>query len=198
MSLGKRLKTEREKRGWSQIYVANKVGITNAVLSNYERDYRDPDTETLKKLAELYEVSVDYLLGRDEPSTPEPDPHAFAERLKKGLETHNLTVEDAAEHCGVTPEYIQKLIDQPKIPGTGTLYKLADLIKVTPSYLCGLVDNPIEHSVHVPKPKEIIEFLEENEVMLMGKILSDEDKEKLQNVMLAIFSEAKVMNKRKK
>jgi len=65
MSLGTRLKKEREKRNWSQIYVAKKIGITNAVLSNYERDYRDPDTATLKKIAELYEVSVDYHLGHE-------------------------------------------------------------------------------------------------------------------------------------
>ena len=64
MKLGLRLKNEREKRNWSQKYVADKVGITNAVLSNYERDIRDPDTETLRKLSDLFEVSVDYLLGR--------------------------------------------------------------------------------------------------------------------------------------
>src|SRR5690606_3461918 len=64
------LKKEREKRNWSQVEVAKKVGITNAVLSNYERDYRDPDTETLKKLADLYNVSTDFLLGRTENSSP--------------------------------------------------------------------------------------------------------------------------------
>lgn len=64
MSLGSRLKKERERRKWSQKEVAEKIGITNAVLSNYERDYRDPDTVTLKKLADLYEVETDYLLGR--------------------------------------------------------------------------------------------------------------------------------------
>lgn len=63
MTLGERLKAAREKKGWSQLYVAQKLGIANTVLSNYERDYRDPDTETLKRLAELYEVSTDYLLG---------------------------------------------------------------------------------------------------------------------------------------
>ena len=63
MSLGYRLKKEREKRNWSQKFVAEKIDITNTVLSNYERDYRDPDTETLKKLADLYGVSTDYLLG---------------------------------------------------------------------------------------------------------------------------------------
>lgn len=64
MSLGKRLSQERTKRHWSQKYVAEKIGITNTVLSNYERDYRDPDTQTLAMLADLYEVTTDYLLGR--------------------------------------------------------------------------------------------------------------------------------------
>lgn len=71
MSLGARLKRERERRGWSQIYVAEKLGITNSVLSNYERDYRDPDTTMLKKIAELYEVSTDYLLGLSIARSPE-------------------------------------------------------------------------------------------------------------------------------
>lgn len=66
MSLGTRLKNERERKGWSQLYVAEKIGITNTVLSNYERDYRDPDTVTLTKLADLYDVDTDYLLGRSE------------------------------------------------------------------------------------------------------------------------------------
>ncbi|MED4126725.1 helix-turn-helix transcriptional regulator [Shouchella miscanthi] len=34
-------------------------------LSSYERDIRDPDTASLKKLAEFYEVSTDFLLGMD-------------------------------------------------------------------------------------------------------------------------------------
>lgn len=66
MSLGERLKKERERKGWSQLYVAEKLGITNTVLSNYERNYRDPDTSTLAKLADLYDVDTDYLLGRSD------------------------------------------------------------------------------------------------------------------------------------
>lgn len=63
-SLGKRLKRSREKTHLTQQQVADKMGISNGTLSGYERDYRDPDTDTLNKLAVLYEVSVDYLLGR--------------------------------------------------------------------------------------------------------------------------------------
>lgn len=87
MSLGQRLKAERERRNWSQKFVAEKVGITNTVLSNYERNYRDPDTETLRKLADLYEVSVDYLLGRDNknglPELTEKDERDIAKRMEK-------------------------------------------------------------------------------------------------------------------
>lgn len=64
MDLGTKLRKEREKRNWSQKYVAEKVGISsNAVLSHYERGVRDLNTKTLKKLARLYDVSSDYLIG---------------------------------------------------------------------------------------------------------------------------------------
>ncbi|MBB6446514.1 transcriptional regulator with XRE-family HTH domain [Bacillus benzoevorans] len=76
------MKFEREKRNWSQKFVAGKVGITNTVLSNYERDYRDPDTDTLKKLADLYEVGADYLLGSNKPSNQtSKDERDIAKRL---------------------------------------------------------------------------------------------------------------------
>ncbi|WP_412095010.1 helix-turn-helix domain-containing protein [Bacillus haynesii] len=66
MTLGERLKIARENKKWSQEKAAEKVGITKSVLSNYERDYRDPDTKTLKRLSDIYEVSTDYLLGKKE------------------------------------------------------------------------------------------------------------------------------------
>lgn len=40
-------------------------------MSNYERDYRDPDTDTLLKLSDLYNVSTDYLLGKEDVKTKE-------------------------------------------------------------------------------------------------------------------------------
>lgn len=63
-TLGERLRYLREKRGWSQTLVCKKLGISNSTLSGYERDYREPDTDTLSRLAGLYGVTTDYLLGR--------------------------------------------------------------------------------------------------------------------------------------
>lgn len=64
--LSVRLRSSRESAGLSQIDAAKKLEISNGTLSGYERDYRDPDTRTLEKMADLYEVSVDYLLGRSD------------------------------------------------------------------------------------------------------------------------------------
>lgn len=66
MSLGQRLRAARLKKELTQDAVAAKVGITFQALSNYERDVRDPDTDILTRLASLYGVSADYLLGRDD------------------------------------------------------------------------------------------------------------------------------------
>ena len=63
MALGERLKKARNDKNLTQIEAAKKLGVTNGALSGYERNYRDPDTNMLKQMAELYEVSLDYLLG---------------------------------------------------------------------------------------------------------------------------------------
>ena len=65
VELGKRLENLRESKGWNKTYVSKKIGLkTMQTYANYEYGSREPDLETLKELAELYGVSVDYLLGK--------------------------------------------------------------------------------------------------------------------------------------
>lgn len=60
------LRTLRKKRGLSQTEVETKTGIAQALLSKYENGLRLPPAETLIKLADFYDVSVDYILMRTE------------------------------------------------------------------------------------------------------------------------------------
>jgi HTH-type transcriptional regulator, competence development regulator len=60
--LGTRLKELRGKR--SQEEVAERIGISRARYSHYENNRSQPDNELLNKLADYYQVTVDYLLGR--------------------------------------------------------------------------------------------------------------------------------------
>src|SRR5690625_5614034 len=81
--LAKRLKEARNKAGLKQIDAAKKQGISNGTLSGYERDYRDPDTEILHKMANLYDVSVDWLLGNSEqPRYENVEDEEFEEFIK--------------------------------------------------------------------------------------------------------------------
>lgn len=63
-TLGDRLRRLREKKEWTQKYAATVFGITSGALSNYERGERTPDAEMLKRIAEVYDVSIDYLIGK--------------------------------------------------------------------------------------------------------------------------------------
>ena len=61
----KNIKSLRLDRNLNQQTVANYLGITQQAYANYERGVRQPDPETLTKLADFFDVSIDYLLGRD-------------------------------------------------------------------------------------------------------------------------------------
>lgn len=62
--LGARLKEKRKAAKLTQTDIANKIGITQAGYAFYENGRNEPDIETLRKLADLFETSVDFLIGR--------------------------------------------------------------------------------------------------------------------------------------
>lgn len=64
-TLGARLSYLREKKGWTKTYVSKKLGMkTVSTYANWEYDTRQPDNDMIVRLAELFEVPTDYLLGK--------------------------------------------------------------------------------------------------------------------------------------
>ncbi|ECX5846871.1 helix-turn-helix transcriptional regulator, partial [Listeria monocytogenes] len=64
-TLSKKLEYLRNSKGWSKVEVAKRLGMkASSTYSNWEYGNREPDIDTLKRIADLYGVSVDYLLGR--------------------------------------------------------------------------------------------------------------------------------------
>ena len=61
-----RLKEMRKSRGYTQVSLQMQTGIEQALLSKFENGERVPPTETLLRLAEFYNVSIDYILCRTE------------------------------------------------------------------------------------------------------------------------------------
>ena len=62
--LSKRLKECRKEHGYTQGQVAIYCDITEKAYQNYELMTRQPKIEILIKIADLYKVSIDYLVGR--------------------------------------------------------------------------------------------------------------------------------------
>ena len=62
--LSKRLKLCRKEKGLTQQQVAIYCDITEKAYQNYELMTREPKLEILVKIADFYEVSLDYLVGR--------------------------------------------------------------------------------------------------------------------------------------
>ena len=58
------LKELRKSAGLTQISLQMKTGIEQALLSKFENGERTPPTETLMTLADFYNVSMDYIMGR--------------------------------------------------------------------------------------------------------------------------------------
>jgi Predicted transcriptional regulators len=88
------LKLLRKRKGMLQDDVAKYLGLTRPAYSHYETGKRVPDGEMLEKLADLYEVTIDELMGR-------------------------IPVEDVGRHLEEVPELIPE--DEVMIPLVASL-----------------------------------------------------------------------------
>ena len=89
-----RLRDLRAKSGKNQDTVSEECGISRIALARYEGGQRMPKMNILAKLAEYYGVTVDYLMGRDEPAAAPNVP----ERLQESYALlQQLTDEEYAE-----------------------------------------------------------------------------------------------------
>lgn len=67
MTIGNRISALRKEHSYSQEYVASRLGVSRQAVSKWETDQSAPDTYNLIALAELFNVSVEYLaIGKRE------------------------------------------------------------------------------------------------------------------------------------
>lgn len=63
--LGKRILEQRQMRGWSQVELARRLHLAKQTISNWENGNIQPSIEMLLHLSDLFGVSTDYLLGKE-------------------------------------------------------------------------------------------------------------------------------------
>lgn len=89
VSLGDKLKMLRKKNNLTQQQVAERLNVSKAVVSSYELSNRSPSFQTLVKIANIYNVTTDFLLGINK---------------RKMIDITNLTSEQA--------DIIEKLVQE--------------------------------------------------------------------------------------
>ena len=95
------LKKAREKVGLTQAQAAEAIGVSDGTYKNYEQGKREPNGDKMVTIANLFNVTTDYLLGR------EPAPNPFADL--------NLSEEDeanvVAKYMSLPPEIRACMLD---------------------------------------------------------------------------------------
>lgn len=64
-TIGKRLAEIRKSKKFKQTELAEMLNVSQQVISNIERGVTAPDIEQLKKFADIYNISLDQLVGRE-------------------------------------------------------------------------------------------------------------------------------------
>ena len=84
----------RTSSNLTQNAIAEKIGISRSTIGMYETGAREPDFETLEKIADYFNVDIDFLLGRTNQTTMLP------ETIGKYSRTHELDIiyEQLSDH----------------------------------------------------------------------------------------------------
>jgi len=116
MMIGERIKSLREEKKITQQELAQYLGVSQKTISNYEKEERSPDPETLRKIADYFDVTVDYLLGRSNnrklTRRDERDIEKIIEETRQRIEnTEGLMLDGKI----LNPEDIEAIIDAMRV-----------------------------------------------------------------------------------
>ena len=102
--LGKRIKEQRKKMNLTQEELGHLINVTNVIICCYENGTRTPTLETLKVLAETFNVDINYLLGNDSYEIADGDNSygiymsqeeiTFIKEIRKNNSIHKMMIDD--------------------------------------------------------------------------------------------------------
>lgn len=105
ITFGQRLKMLREKKELSQEELGRRFNLSQSTIAYYELDKKQPSQNTLHKMADFFEETTDYILGRDKIVVKTPEPSEII--LREIAAEYNIDLTD--------PEQQQTLRDAFKL-----------------------------------------------------------------------------------
>ncbi|MFL0197802.1 helix-turn-helix domain-containing protein [Clostridium sp. WILCCON 0269] len=137
MAFGNRLKLLREEHGLTQQMVATILKVERPTIAGYETNRKQPDYEKINILADYFNVSIDYLLGRSDIRNPynnssTQNPKSLGKIISEYREKNNLSLKDFATKTDLDYEYVDDLEKEKvlKSPSLGDICKIAQSMNI--------------------------------------------------------------------
>jgi transcriptional regulator with XRE-family HTH domain len=114
-TFAQRLRYLRQKNKLTQKELGNRLGVSGPTVTRWEKGQFEPDMETTKKIADLFDVSIDYVLGVSDEETPQKKSPSSPFDLIK-LKRHLVDGEPLKAGDKEIPEKDQKLFREVVLP----------------------------------------------------------------------------------
>ncbi len=142
MEFGNTLAKMRTLKGLSQREFANLLGVSNGAVAMWETNKRQPDLDMLKKIANFFNVTIDYLIGCEKSGGNDysnfqlfDECFDLQNKIRSLLKEQSLSEEEFMEKTGFDKLRKDEYLYGGKLPTIEDLIKIAGVLNVTTDYL---------------------------------------------------------------
>lgn len=137
-TFGKKLQKLRQSKNLSQQELSDTLNIGRSTLANYEQGKREPNFDTIKKVANYFNVSVDYLFGYNDCCD---NSCTCGTRIKEALRIRGMKQSELAKKTGISKSMISEYLHDKYEPKQGNVQLIAEALNIPINYLLGQEDN---------------------------------------------------------
>lgn len=130
--IGGKIAELRKELELSQEELAERLNVKQPTVANWELDRREPDLETVKKIASLFGVTTDYLLGLAKGGNT-----MLGKRINELRKSSGMTQEEFGKKLGVIKQTVSSWENDLSEPNHAATIAIAKLFGVTTDYLLG-------------------------------------------------------------
>lgn len=156
-----KLKMLRQERGLSQQRLADEVRMSKSSINMYERGEREPGIETVKRIADFFNVDVDYLFGisdirkrRSLKIGTDRTNKSIARNIKHHREVANLSQKQFADLLGVDEAVVVGLENGRNVIEKEMMYKICDVLHLIPGNIVPRDDELTEDEEYLLSRRE--------------------------------------------
>lgn len=147
--IGEKIREQRKKNNLTQTELGKRLGVVKQTISNWENEISQPSNEALTAMANLFDVSIDYLLGYTRKEISDNDlewrypllSNRLGNILKKYRQETALSIESICDTLQISKKTYEQLEDGTYTPSLKLIKKISDQTGYSLDFLTGAIDS---------------------------------------------------------